>query len=155
MKQKIVILLNCYIAKLQFLKQYNNSTIQQFNRSGQALVTLLVFTATATIVTAGAVAITIINAQTTGKFAQGEETLHIAEAGAENAILRILRESTSYNGETNLLIGDGKANISVTPGTGNKTIISEGVLGNSHRKIQVDVSYNNNVLTITSWREID
>ena len=132
-----------------------NSLFLIRSQPGQALVTLLVFTATATIITAAAVAVTIINSQTTGKFAQGEETLHVAEAGAENAILRILRESTNYTGETDLPIGSGIVNISLTPGTGNKTIVSEGVVGNFRRKIQVDVSYNNNVMTITNWREID
>ena len=119
---------------------------------GQALVTLLVFCATALIVTAGATAVIIINSQTTGKFAQGEETLHIAEAGADNAVLRLLRDP-NYSGET-LTVGNGTATITVT-GTTTKTIVSEAVNGFFRRKIQVIGSFANNIFTISSWTEID
>lgn len=121
-------------------------------KSGQALVTLLVFAATAIIIASGAAVVTIVNSQGTSKFMQGEEALSTAEAGADNAILRILRDP-NYTGET-ITVGGGTATITVTPGL-SKTIISTGVSGNFIRKIQVDCAFNNNVLTITGWKEID
>ena len=155
MKQKIATLLNCYIAELHLYKQFNNLTIQQSRLPGQALVTLLVFVATAMIITTGAVAVTIINSQTTGKFAQGEEVLHIAEAGADNAILRILRDPNGiYTGEGPLAIGSGTVTITVT-GSTTKTITAEGASGNFIRKIRVVGDLTNNTFNITSWREID
>ncbi|KKR85163.1 MAG: hypothetical protein UU34_C0035G0006 [Candidatus Curtissbacteria bacterium GW2011_GWA1_41_11] len=60
-------------------------------KPAQALVALLVFVSIATIVTAGATTVTIINSQNTTKFSLGEEALYIAQSGADNAILRIIR----------------------------------------------------------------
>ena len=123
-------------------------------RPAQSLVVLLVFVATATIITAGATTVVLINSQTSSKFTQGQEALTIAEAGADNAILRILRDpANNYAGET-LTIGDGTATINVS-GTTTKTILSTGQVGNFMRKVQVVGSFSNNTFTITSWSQID
>ena len=118
----------------------------------QALVALLVFVSIATIVTAGATTITIINSQNTTKFSLGEEALYIAQSGADNAILRIIR-NPSYTGET-LTVGDGTATITVS-GASTKTIVSQGKVGSFIRKIEVVGDYANNIFTITSTRQID
>ena len=117
-------------------------------KTGQALVSLLVFIATATIITAAATTVTLINSQTTGKFAQGESALVIAQTGADNAILRLLRNS-SYSGEV-LTVGSGTATITVS-GSSVKTITSEGKDGNFIRKIQVVGTFVNNTFTVSSW----
>ena len=84
MKVKIATLLNCYIAKLFIsdrpIQRFNDSTIQRFYLPGQALVLLLVFITIATTIIGGAVAITIINSQSSSKFALGEEALAVAES---------------------------------------------------------------------------
>lgn len=122
------------------------------SKSGQALVTLLVFSAVAIIIASAATVVTIINARSTGTFAQTESTLAIAEAGADNAILQILR-NPNYVSET-VNIGDGTATITAS-GTTTKTIISEGKIGNLRRKIEVTGTYNNTVFAISSWSEVD
>ena len=122
------------------------------NKKGQALVSLLVFVATATIITAAATTVTIINSQSTGKFAQGESALTIAEAGAENAILQIIR-NPSYSAES-LPVGNGTATIAVS-GSSVKTIISIGADGNFMRKIQVVGTFVGNTFTISSWDLVD
>ena len=122
-------------------------------KPGQALVTLLVFIAVATTITAAATTVTLINSQTTGKFAQGESALVIAQAGADNAILRLLRDP-NYSGETDLSIGSGTATITVS-GSSVKTITSEGQDGNFIRKIQVVGTFVNNTFTISSWDLVD
>ena len=121
-------------------------------KTGQALVTLLVFIATATIITAAATTVTLINSQTTGKFAQGESALTIAQAGADNAILRLLR-NPSYVGEV-LTVGSGTATITVS-GSSVKTITAEGKDGNFIRKIQVVGTFVNNTFTVSSWDLVD
>ena len=123
------------------------------NKTGQALVTLLVFIAVATTITAAATTVTLINSQTTGKFAQGESALVIAQAGADNAILRLLRDP-NYSGEADLSIGSGTATINVE-GSSVKTITSEGKDGNFIRKIQVVGTFVNNTFTVTSWDLVD
>lgn len=125
------------------------------DQKGQALVTLLAFVAMAIIVTAGAVAVTIINAQSTSKFSLGEEAYYITEGGIEDAILKILREP-SYSGIRTVAIGNGQAVVTITPaGVGAKTVESEGINGDFRRKIRVQTGYNNGITTIISWAEVD
>lgn len=121
------------------------------NQKGQAFVTLIVFVAVATTLISAAVVVTLVNSQGTSKYALGEETLIIAESGAENALLRLLRDP-NYTGET-LTNVNGTATITVT-GSTTKTITSEGVNGNFKRKIQVVGSFSNNIFSITSWNEV-
>ena len=123
------------------------------NKTGQALVTLLVFIAVATTITAAATTVTLINSQTTGKFAQGESALVIAQAGADNAILRLLRDP-NYSGEADLSIGSGTVTINVS-GSSVKTITAEGQDGNFIRKIQVVGTFVNNTFKISSWDLVD
>jgi len=128
--------------------------MKQRNKTGQALVSLLVFIATATIITAAATTVTLINSQTTGKFAQGESALTIAQTGADNAILRILRDPNgTYTGE-DLTVGGGTAKITVE-GSSVKTITSEGKDGNFIRKVQVVGTFVNNTFTVSSWDLVD
>src|SRR3989344_2377639 len=138
------------------MMQIFNFQFSIFNlKKGQALVTLLVFIATATIITAAATTVTLINSQTTGKFAQGESALIIAQTGADNAILRILRDPNgTYTGEGPITIGSGTVTINVS-GSSVKTITAEGKDGNFIRKIQVVGTFVNNTFTIFSWELVD
>lgn len=119
---------------------------------GQALVTLLVFMMMATVIISGAVAATIINTQSTGKLAGGEEALKVAEAGADNAVLRLVRDP-NYSGEV-LTVGGGTATITVT-GQATKTVLVEGASGDFRRKVQVLVNYSGNTMNVSSWNEIN
>lgn len=119
--------------------------------SGQTLSVLLVFMAAAIIIISGAVVVTIVNSTSSGNFASGSVALDIAESGAENGLLRLIR-NPNYSGEI-LPVGQGTATITVTDGA-TPTLISVGAIGAFSRKIQVKTSYNNNVLTISSWKEI-
>lgn len=121
-------------------------------KSGQTLVLLLVFMSIAIVVTTASVAVIITNSQGASGFEQGQVAYDIAESGAENAMLRIIR-SPSYAGESDLTIDGGTATITVT-GSDPKTIISEGRYNNFVRKIEVISGYAQGVLTVQSWREI-
>ena len=105
----------------------------------------------AVIITSAAVSLLVVTSQSSEKLSQGSNALDIAESGAETAMIKLLRDP-SYAGET-LPISDGQAVITVT-GTNPKTVIAEGIRGNFRRKIQVEVDYTNNVLTVVSWTEI-
>jgi hypothetical protein len=126
-------------------------------KAGQALVILLVFIATATIITAAAVTVTIINSQATGKLAQGQEALAIAETGAENAIERIIRDPQgAYTGETNTAAGNGTFTITVSNSGTTKTITATGTVGAFTRKIQVTGTFSGDKFTpdpVTFWQE--
>lgn len=122
-------------------------------KNGQALITLLVFVAIFLIIGMASIIMMIVNSQTSAKFEQSVVTLHIAESGAENAILQLLR-NPNYIGET-LPVGTGNTTITVTDIGGNqKKIISVGKDGNFLRTLQVIISDSGNILTIVSWKEV-
>lgn len=120
-------------------------------KKGQTLVTLLIFMVIGITITTAAVMMAITNSQNVTKFQEGMIAFQIAESGAENAVIRLLRDP-NYTGET-LTVGTGTAVITVT-GTTTKTITSSGTNGSYLRKIQIVVGYVNNILTITSWQEV-
>lgn len=75
-----------------------------------------------------------------------------AEAGAENGILRLMRDP-SYTGETMILDMNRSAVVSVTQ-IPNIVVVSVGSTGSISRKIQVDAHVTNMVFAIDSWKEI-
>ena len=79
---------------------------------------------------------------------QSVDAYYVAESGAENALMRLLRDP-NYSGET-MAVGVNNAIVTVV---GNR-ITSNGHVNNLTKKIQVDVSYNDNQMVITSWKEI-
>jgi hypothetical protein len=119
--------------------------------SGQTLITILFFMVVAVTIISTAIVLLVKNSQSTTQLAVGMNAYAVAEGGAENAVLRLLRDD-SYTGET-MTIGDGSAVITVTGGS-TKTITSQGQVGNNIKRIQVVVGYTNNILTINSWTEI-
>lgn len=123
----------------------NNLTIKL--RGGQTLVFLLVFMAIAIVITSAAVIVTTVNSTATGQLDIGNTALDVATSGAENGLMRLLRDP-SYPGET-LTVGSGSATISVAGGV----ITSVGKVASFSRTVQVSTSYTNNVLAILSWKE--
>ncbi len=117
-------------------------------RSGQALVTLLVFIVIAAVVTTTAVAILLNTTQSSSIAGNSIIAAQIADSGAENALLRLLRDP-DYPGEV-LPVGDGSASIVVT-GTDPKTIVSTGTVGNFKKTVEVVVTYNDNIMSVSSW----
>ncbi len=120
--------------------------------SGQALVSLLFYVMIILVVTSGAVMLIAINSLSATKLQEGVLAYGVAEGGAENAVLRVLRDP-SYTGENDLPIGNGDADIVVTAGNP-VSIVSTGKVGNFIRKIQVTMERTSGYYTITSWREI-
>ncbi len=123
--------------------------MKRVGQSGQTLVALLAFMSMAIILTTAATAVTLVNSQSGSKYSQGQQALRYAEAGADNALLRLLRDPT-YAGET-LAVGTGTATITVS-GSGTKTIVSEGISGSFRRKVQVTATQGT-TLTVTAWSE--
>ncbi len=125
---------------------------------GQALVTLLIFMIVGITVTTAAVVILLTNSIGASKVEQGTISYYVAESGAENGLLRLLRNPT-YCGET-LPIDSGTATIEVSDGGGGFsgtspiTITSTGNMGNFSRKVRVIATYISNILTISSWKEV-
>jgi len=123
---------------------------------GQALITLLFFTVIGVTVTSAAVAMILVNSLSGTKQQQGEVAYEIAQSGAENGLIRLLRDPTNYHSET-LPVGSGSATITVT-GSGTSgspyVILSKGTNGIFTRAVQVTATYQNNLLTVTSRKEV-
>lgn len=122
------------------------------NQQGQIMLTILVLMAVGIIITGAATLISITNAQSGVIVEQGVYTVQQAESGVENAILQLLR-NPSYTGET-LNIDDTIITVTVT-GTDPKTIISQAERNGFVSKIEAQVSYNDNILSVTSWRKVE
>ncbi len=118
------------------------------NSSGQALVMLLFFMLIGITVTSAAVLILINNVTGTSTAQQSAVAYAAAESGVENALLRMLRDR-EYSGET-LTIGGGTVVTTVLNGT----ITATGTASGATRKIQTQTVYNNDILTVSSWKEI-
>lgn len=118
--------------------------------SGQALVVLLFYMIIAITLTTASIAVVLANSLSSTRTQQSIHALETAEAGAENAIIRLIR-NPSYTGET-LTINDGNATVSVS-GSSPKLIRSVGQVGAFSRTIHVEVSVNGGVVLVTSWQE--
>ncbi len=120
-------------------------------QQGQALITLLFFTILSITIISTAAVVTIVNAQSTSIQSISSETYSLAEAGIENALLRLLRDP-AYTGET-MTIGTGSVTIDVT-GTSPILVTAKASLRGFIRKVQVGVDYANNSLRVLSWKEV-
>ena len=135
--------------------RHENFQFSIFNfqlQKGQALVTLLIFMIVGITVTSAAVVILMTNSLAASKTEQGTTAYYVAESGAENALLRLLRDP-SYTGET--LPIDGATAISSVSVSGNTyTITSNATSGNFKSSIQVKATFASNIFTIYSWKEV-
>ncbi len=121
---------------------------------GQALISLLFITIIGITVISSAAALVYGNTQSASITEQGTYASYVAESGAEEGLLRLLR-NPNYTGTTvgqPLSVGLGSVAIQVNTASG--LITSIGTYGNTVRKIQVQTVYNNGVRTISSWKEV-
>jgi biopolymer transport protein ExbD len=124
----------------------------QYTSGGQALVVLLFYMIVAITLSTTAVAVVLSNSLSVTRNEEGAHALELAEAGAENALIRLMR-TTSYTGEV-LTINGGSATVTVSGDNNAKIATSSGVVGSFSRTIQVTASMANGVLSVTSWQEL-
>lgn len=126
--------------------------MKQKRQTGSVLITLLIFVVVSLTIVSAAVLLVVDSTVITTNQQIGTTAIVIAESGAENAILRLLRDP-SYTGEV-LAVGGGTATITVT-GTGPIVVRSHGVLGEFERTVEVALVRQNGVLSVTSWQEVE
>jgi hypothetical protein len=121
-------------------------------QNGQTLILLLVFVMVAMAITTAATFIIATNSKSATNVTLGLATRHMAESGAEKALLALIRDPT-YKGETfSLDTGSITATVS---GTTTLTIDSMATNGDYIKKVEVKATYSNNVLTPVSWKDIN
>jgi len=122
------------------------------NQKGQSLITLMFFIIIASTIISASSIMLINNIKEASIDEQGINAYYLAESGIENALLRLLR-NPSYTGET-LTTGQGSILIEITPGA-TPVILSTGTFANSMRKIEAQTMYNEGMLEISTWKEIN
>lgn len=122
------------------------------SETGQALVTLLFFVVMGITITSAAVVIMVVNSRITSRFELGSNAYYIAESGAEEGMLQLLRNPL-YSGTETVSLSGGIATVSAVQGNPT-TILSVGQYNNFIRKVQIQTVYNNGKATIQSWKEI-
>lgn len=123
------------------------------NQRGQALITLLFFVIIGVTITSAAAIMIYVNSISGTNFQRGIIAYHIAQGGAENAKLRLLRDP-SYTGAGEMItIGEGTAEVERS-GTGPYVFTSTGRVGDFVRKVQFTAEYNNNLLEIIEEKEV-
>ncbi len=123
----------------------------QAKNSGMALVTVIVFSGLAMVVITAGVSLSILTSQANLGFLQGQKALYVAEAGAEEALIRLLR-NPAFTEET-LPIDGGTAIINVSDSAGIKVITVEGQVAWAKRRIVVEVDDSSGMMVVNSWQE--
>jgi len=124
-------------------------------QSGQALVSLLFIAIIGITIISAAAVLVYGNIQSASVTEQGTYAYYVAESGAEEGLLRLLRDP-NYPGTPvgqSLAVGLGSVTIQVNTLSG--LITSTGVYNNTIRKIQIQTAVDvNGARTITSWKEV-
>lgn len=92
-----------------------------------------------------------VNSTSLSKLQQGNISYYVAEAGIENAILRLIRDPI-YT-EEQLTIDNATVDITVSPGNP-RTITSVATNGNFKRTVQVQMTLTSGYYTLSGWKEI-
>ena len=121
------------------------------SNQGQALTSLMIIVFVGLSIITTSVGVISTNLSSTSNLLEANDALIIAESGAEDALLKILR-SPSYTGGT-LPFTDGLATISIAS-TNPFTFISRGTVGRHQRSIQVTINTSGGITTVSSWQEI-
>jgi len=130
-------------------------TNEKFRNSGQALIMLLFFIMMGITITTTAIFIIAGNSLSVMNVNEGEVARQMAETGAENALLQILRGNYTKGGITleSITLPDGDVNVKITDGVP-ITVDSVGKAGNYIKKIGVTVTKDGK-MDVTSWKEIN
>lgn len=121
-------------------------------QSGQAVVTVLFVVVIGMLVTTGAITMLLNAYQSLTNQELGREAYAAAEAGIENGMLRLLRD-TSYTGETITFMG-GKTAVVTVVQSPDIVMVSMGTVNNVSRKIQVNAHITDMNIIVDTWREI-
>jgi len=76
---------------------------------------------------------------------------YLAESGAENGMLYLIRKPTYSGALPLILVGSGQIAVNINSGA----ITSIGSYGTTVKKIQVNTTFVNGALNISSWKEIN
>lgn len=120
-------------------------------QSGQTMIILVFFVVTALAVVVAAIFIMSASLTATADLENGMEVKQLADSGAEEALIRLERDP-SFSGES-YTVGDTSISITISGSTTYTIDVTATSSNNFVRKVEVLANYNNNVLTVSSWKE--
>ncbi len=126
-------------------------SVKQSSESGYMLTALLVFLVVILVITTTSVLVSVSSLRSETYFDSGSEALSAADSGAENAILRLLRDP-AYLGET-LQVGNTEVIITVT-GSAPQVVTVVADSGSFERTVEVQLDRVEGMLQVTSWKEL-
>lgn len=121
------------------------------NQKGQALVSLLIIIAVSILAVTSAIVSASLSS-TTAITTISDKVYYSAETGAEEALIKLLRDPT-YSGGTFNIDGVDVNIIVSSPSPTERNISSDATINNVKRKIAVRANFINNTLTVTDWKE--
>lgn len=116
------------------------------------MVTVLYVVVIGLLVTTAAVFVLMSISSAVSIKTQGMLARSAAESGAENALLKLIRDP-SYSGDTIQIDQSRSATVTVS-GSSPQTITAVGTFGSVIRRIEVTLVYNEGVRTILSWKDL-
>ena len=121
---------------------------------GQALIILIVAAAVAISVLTAATMVAINQGKSSSRNELGRKVYYAAEAGAEYALVKLMRDPSSCTGTENLNIGLSAVTINYTPESGICYVSSNAKQASTVKTIDVQASYNlNQVFNYSGWIE--
>jgi len=132
-------------------KIHNSKFIIHNSQKGQALITLLFFMIIGVAIISSAALVLSAGILSSSTSEQGLAAYYVAESGAEDGILYLLRNPAYSGSLPPVPVGLGQASVSINNGT----IISTGSYGTTVRKIQIQTTNSGGAFTISSWKEIN
>ncbi len=126
--------------------------IQKKNKGAAAFLTIVIIGAASLIMAIGSARLGLGELETGLIEIRGSEVQTLADGCVEEALGQ-LRKNSSYAGAT-LNIGSGSCIIGVSGSGSSRTINSTANIGLYTKKIQVQITIINSVVTINSWSEV-
>ncbi len=125
------------------------------NRGYITLISVLVVGAVGVAIALSVILLGLGSSRTSFAWEQSNQAKALANACAEEALQQI-RNSTSYTGSGNLVLGQGTCDYLVTTQGGeNRTITAVGEVGTIIRNVEIIVNAIEPAIGLVSWREIE
>ncbi len=119
-----------------------------------ALLIIVIIGATALIMAKSASLLGIGEVDMAYIMEKGEETLIMAEGCAEETLRRFRLDSNYVANDFSLPVGNGQCTINTTANGDQRTITVLGNVADYYKKIQVDMTINNEQIIIDNWQEL-
>lgn len=129
-------------------------------RNGQGIIVLVLLFGTIIIAVASTISFVTANFVNYGYgFYAGNQALAAASGGAEDALLRLLRNKDFSSSGYSVPIGNITATVSVTqnyPATGQARILSKAAVSSRVKQVEAIASVDSNTgeIALRSWKEI-